>query len=145
MANRLVIGDIGNGNFGMKCSLPGNNALNTGNDDNPDFFSIHSEWDTLLQVGLIGNSTWNPTNEALSHSGNITHGLGYAPYVECRRKDGNRVYDDEADRDAAADMEGYYRARVNNNSTFRIETFNFKHLGSSTAFYIVYLEPATSL
>ena len=84
---RLVLGNIGGGRSGMKCSLPGVNAL-TADDQDPELFSFCSDWTDLAKLALTGIVSITGLNGNSSITVNVTHGLGYRPLSDYRTDEG---------------------------------------------------------
>lgn len=89
MTRRLVIGKFNDGvNFGLRCSLPGVDALTA--DSSSEGFSFDSSWSDISQALLIGAATSPPSGTLVVSFPN----QGYIPFAEIRKTVGNAVYDD---------------------------------------------------
>jgi len=93
--DRVVIGKYLNGTMGLKVSMPGYSALND-DDSDASKFSFNSQWNDLVKIHMMSVvSSYTPIT-----TGSVTHyyiffpNLGYKPFVEIRRVDGNKFYDD---------------------------------------------------
>lgn len=87
---RVLIGKYNDGvTFGLRCSLPGINAV-TDSSAGGDF-SFDSSWTDISKIHQVGLGTFpsSDTQESVFFSS-----LGYAPFFEIRRYVSNVVYDD---------------------------------------------------
>lgn len=95
MSNRVVIGKKNDGNFGLRVSLPGVDALL--GDSSLGGFSFDDEWSDIVKVGLTGIATIPGGGFSAAHPPPITavaHGLGYVPFIEVRLLQGSVIWDD---------------------------------------------------
>lgn len=92
---RVVIGRKLNGNYGLRVSLSGNNALTA--DSSLGGFSFDDEWSDIVKVALAGVATIPGGSIDAAHpvpTTAIGHGLGYVPFIEARLLQGSVIYDD---------------------------------------------------
>lgn len=82
MANRLVIGSLPGGGFGMRCSMPGKNVLSASLSEQD--MSFDSSWETL-RIGEFGKVAYS------GYSGKTTatlltvfHSMGVVPHYVAR-------------------------------------------------------------
>lgn len=90
---RVVLGRRADGTYGMRCALPGKDAL-TADANDADALSFNSDWTNLLKVHLIGIAA---VPQIISTGFSVTilfPALGYVPYAEARSASGSVVYDD---------------------------------------------------
>lgn len=94
MSRRVVLGKQANGTMGLRCSLAGIDAL-TG-DSSTGGFSFDSSWTDIVRPVLTGVGTVPGTQDpsGLGTPLTVTHGLGYVPFMECRRRSGTTIFDD---------------------------------------------------
>lgn len=88
MTNRMVLGALGGGAFGLKVSMPGVDSLTASNSD-PAQWSFHSEWPGIANIYGAG------TVQAGSA---VNHNLGYVPWADVRHaaSSGSTTYRDDA-------------------------------------------------
>lgn len=91
MAARVVIGRDNAGNYGLKCSLPGFDAL-TDDDQDPSKFSFNSQWTDNVTVHLHGLAT--VTGPAFAAGTLVPFSLPYIPFMEVKLSDGSTYYND---------------------------------------------------
>jgi hypothetical protein len=90
---RLVIGQYINGvNYGVRCSLPGKDAL-TGDSSGGDF-SFDSEWNDITQTILVGTAVATTGSFGTPIITIPYASPGFIPFGEFRYVSGNSVYDD---------------------------------------------------
>ena len=98
MTSRLIIGNIGGGGFGLKCTVPGVDVL-TADNNNPALFSFNSSWSNMIRIAASGyaNITYT-SNTTYSSSSPIVHSLGFTPFIEVRSMENyaNRIFDEFA-------------------------------------------------
>ncbi len=138
MAPRVVIGKDNAGNYGIKCSLPGYNAL-TDDDTDLNKFSFNSNWNDLLvihQRGIATPATF-PTVTNIPFSD-----LGYLPFIEVKPfTAGNpqRYYNDYQFVSQQTTVFTRYQTGFNAwVETDTIRMFDYALSGWNQVFYVVY-------
>lgn len=115
--------------MGLRVSAPGVDAfsgLGIGGD-----FTFNSAWTDISKIHQVGLATYSSANITV-----IWTSLGYRPFVEIRRRDGNVVRDD------------WFSSTFASGGYFVLDTINSFHntVGSTglTIIYIVYAIPVPS-
>lgn len=80
--SRIVIGALGGGDYGLKCSVPGVNAR-TADNSVPSNWSFHTGWGNTIRLAQAGFTALAFTPYAIQ-SAIVYHGLGFRPFVEAR-------------------------------------------------------------
>lgn len=89
MTERIILGNLGGGVYGLKVSLPGFSVL-TSDPDDPEQTSFYSQWTDVMSVLSIGYGSSNsnlPTDVAVPDP-------GFIPWIEARTISGTTVYDE---------------------------------------------------
>ena len=74
MTNRVALGAIGGGNFGLKVSTPGNDVLTGTMED--DKLSFDSSWSSTLKLKASGITTLTPAGSGF-YTQNIYYGITF--------------------------------------------------------------------
>lgn len=93
---RTVLGKKLDGNYGLRCSLSGVNAL-TG-DSSLGGFSFDDEWTDIVKIAQTG--TANIPGGSFSAAfppptTTVSHALGFVPFIEARRLSASNVINDD--------------------------------------------------
>lgn len=115
--------------YGLKCSLPGFNAL-TDDDGDPSKFSFNSEWTDIVKPHAIGIVPFPSFDTPVYFPA-----LPYRPFYEIRKMVGNVVYDDHA-----YILDGNRRIGIQTDIT--TNTLRLIHPPGNSVLYVIYKEQA---
>lgn len=89
MTQRVKLGDLGGGVYGLKVSRPGYNVA-TSDPDDPVQTSFYSQWTDIVNVLDAGYANCN----TVGFADKAVTDPGYIPWMECRMASGSTVYDE---------------------------------------------------
>lgn len=150
MSRRVVIGQQADGSVGLRCSLPGVDALTASSVGGT--FSFDSAWRDIVQIALTGTASvpgGSNTSSGVGVQVPVSHGLGYVPFVEVRLLNGSTISDDTVNLTSAFSNNYFSGAPVTiNSSTMLLQPQASGNLSGGsqpfvgyTVLYVVYAVP----